>query len=515
MRTLYRKGMRQMLNETYFLSLDLGTQGTKAALVTMGGEVVCSAFSENVYTEKDDGEISIPAEELSDGVLRATKMLLKKSGAEASSIAGIAVVAMMAGIVGIDEDWNPVMPYDSGLDKRCESAIEEMQAMGEERIIQLSGCPVIVAQGAKIYWWKENHPEIFAKVKKMIPASTYVSGRMAGLKAEDAYIDYTHIHLTNMADTKNCRWSEELLEQFGIPMDVMPKIVAPFDKIGGVSDRWAALSGLKEGTPIMAGCGDTAASCLGAGLVKSNMALDVAGTASVITACVEEYRPDTEKKILLYPKSVIPGLWTPFGFVLGGQDMSWYHDQVNYDGGMSFDALSRETAEVENDGLFFIPFFAGRICPSDAGFSGHWIGMKFYHGRAHMFKSIMESIGYEYRFYLKRIQEMFPRMEVKEVFTSAGGARSEAFTQVKADVLNLPFVQLLQKDTSHKAAAIIAGYGTGIFRDMAETAIKMSEDHRGAVFTPDQEKAEKYRGQYEKYQELIDYIGIMHRKKIC
>ena len=204
-----------MVKEKYFLSLDLGTQGTKAALVNLSGDVLCSAFSENRYTEKDDGEISIPAEELSKGVLRATRKLLEDSRADASRIAGIAVVAMMAGIVGIDEDWNPVIPYDPGLDKRCETSIKKMQAMGEDKIIRLSGCPVIVAQGAKIYWWKENHPEIFARIRKMIPASTYVSGRMAGLKAADAYMDYTHIHLTNMADTKQGCWSGELLNRMG------------------------------------------------------------------------------------------------------------------------------------------------------------------------------------------------------------------------------------------------------------------------------------------------------------
>ncbi len=504
-----------MVKEKYFLSLDLGTQGTKAALVNLSGDVLCSAFSENRYTEKDDGEISIPAEELSKGVLRATRKLLEDSRADASRIAGIAVVAMMAGIVGIDEDWNPVIPYDPGLDKRCETSIKKMQAMGEDKIIRLSGCPVIVAQGAKIYWWKENHPEIFARIRKMIPASTYVSGRMAGLKAADAYMDYTHIHLTNMADTKQGCWSGELLDMFGIPEEIMPKIVAPYDVIGRVSAEWAALSGLREGTPIMAGCGDTAASCLGAGLVRSNMILDVAGTASVITACVDEYHPDTEKKILLYPRSVIPDLFTPFGFVLGGQDMNWYHDQVNYDGGLSFDALSKETADVENDSLFFIPFFAGRICPSDAGFSGHWIGLKFYHGRAHMFKSIMESVGYEYRFYLKRIGEMFPRLEMKEVFTSAGGARSEEFIRIKADVLGLPFVQLLQKDTSHKAAAVIAGYGTGMFTDMAEAAAGMNAGHQGKTFVPDQVRAKRYGEQYRKYQEIVGCLGRMHGKNIC
>lgn len=132
-----------------------------------------------------------------------------------------------------------------------------------------------------------------------------------------------------------------------------------------------------------------------------------------------------------------------------------------------------------------------------------------------MFKSIMESIGYEYRFYLERIKEMFPQLEMKEVLTSAGGAKSEELIRIKADVLGLPFVQLLQKDTSHKAAAVIAGYGTGIFQDLADTAIKMNAGCQGKTFIPDAERTGRYREQYRKYQEIIDCLGMMHKKKIC
>ena len=153
----------------------------------------------------------------------------------------------------------------------------------------------------------------------------------------------------------NC-WSEELLELFDFPEEKLPRIVAPYEIIGNVTKEWAERTGLCPGTPIAAGCGDTAASSFGAGLVQKDMILDVAGTASVITACVNRYQPDTEKKILIYPRSIIPGLWTPFGFVLGGENLSWYFDQINYNGKYSFGELAAEAAGVENDGLYFLPF---------------------------------------------------------------------------------------------------------------------------------------------------------------
>lgn len=496
----------------YILSLDLGTQGTKAALLDLDGNVITCGFSENLFSENDGGEITLSAEKLLAGVLASTKAVLEGRPDAAAGIAAVGVVGMMAGIVGIGDGWEALTPYDSGLDKRCETAIRRMQQMGENKVIELCGSPIIVAQGAKMYWWKMNHPEVFARVKKFVPASTYVCGCMAGLKAEDAYIDYTHIHLTCFADVEHNVWSGELLKLFDFPEEKLPKIVAPYDVIGCVTREWADSSGLREGTPIVAGCGDTAASSLGAGLVRKNMVLDVAGTASVLTACVSEYRPDTEKKILICPRSIIPGLWTPFGFVLGGETMSWYFDQINYDGSYSFGELARAAAGVENEGLFFLPYFAGRICPSEAGFSGHWIGLKFYHGREHMFKSIMESIAYEYKFYLQRIHELFPELEIREVLTGAGGARSQEFTQVKADVLGMPFVPLKQKDTSHKAAAIIAGYGVGIYSDMSEMALKMSKKYYGDRVFPEGQRTERYSGQYGKYLDIVGYMSELHRK---
>lgn len=498
-----------MEKKKFFLSLDLGTQGTKAAIVDLDGHVLGSTFSANVFSESDCGAITLEAEALQQGVIQATRQLVEKMNLRPADILAIGVVGMMAGIVGIDENWQPLTHYDSGLDKRCESAIAQMQRLGEAQVIALCGSPIIVAQGAKMYWWKTEQPELFRTIKKFIPASTYICGCMAGLKARDAFIDYTHIHLTCFADIQKNQWSPELLELFDFPVEKLPRIVAPFEVVGHVTEQWSHLTGLCAGVPIVAGCGDTAASGLGAGLVQENMILDIAGTASCLAACVSEYVPDTEKKVIINQRSVIPGLWTPFGFVLGGQTMGWYLEQINFNGQYSFEALAQEAIGADTRGLYFLPYFAGRICPSDAACSGQWFGMKFYHGRGHMFKSIMESIAFEYQFYLDRMRDLYPHLQISEVLASAGGAKSEEFTQVKADVLKLPFVQLKQKDTSHKAAAILAGYGMGIYQDIGDTALQMCRQSRGRQIQPVSEKTAAYSARYENYMKIVSRMGAL------
>lgn len=501
-----------MDNKQYILSLDLGTQGTKAALVDLQTEVLASEFSPNNFSEHDDGAILLDADALADGVADATRRLLEKCNVAPSSILGVGVVGMMAGIVGIDEHWKPLTHYDSGLDKRCESAIQEMQRLGEERVIALSGSPIIVAQGAKMYWWKTVQTDVFRTVSKFIPATTYVCGCMAGLQADDAFIDYTHIHLTCLADVEHGTWSEELLSLFDFPVEKLPRIVAPFEIIGHVTEQWSSRTGLPVGIPIVAGCGDTAASAFGAGITRENMLLDVAGTASCLLGCVSEYKPDTEKKVLINQRSVIPNLWTPFGFVLGGQTLGWYFEQVNSTNQYEYASLAAETESVETNSLFFLPYFAGRICPSNARFSGHWIGLKFYHSRGHMFKSIMESIAYEYRFYLDRLQQLYSGLKPTELVTSAGGARMKQFSQIKSDVLQLPVVTLQQKDTSHKAAAILVAYALGLFKDLAAAAQEFSMRTRTDALLPENAKLDAYTEKYQTYQKIVSYMEQLHNE---
>ena len=167
------------MEQNYFLSLDLGTQGTKAALIDINGNVAACAFAENIFSENDGGAIILPAEALRDGAAEVTKAVLNQGVARPEEIIGVGVVGMMAGIVGLDENWVPLTHYDSGLDKRCETAIHKMQEMGEEKVISLCGSPIIVAQGAKMYWWKENYPELFAQNSK-ICSGFYLYLRMHG-----------------------------------------------------------------------------------------------------------------------------------------------------------------------------------------------------------------------------------------------------------------------------------------------------------------------------------------------
>jgi xylulokinase len=256
-----------------------------------------------------------------------------------------------------------------------------------DRITQLSGCPPTCDHGPKMLWWKNEQPEVYRRIAKFVMPGTYVAGRLAGLKADDAFIDRTYIHFSGFSDGQKAAWSDELCDTFGLEVQKLPRIIDPCDIIGEVTDKAAVEFGLAPGTLIAAGAGDTAANALGAGIVKAGMLFDVAGTAAVLAGCTDRFIADTKNRALITMRSVIPGLWNPLAYIGGGGiALRWFRDQFyNSTRGESLprpdvDLYPRMISMAEgippgSDGLFFSPHLGGRICPASPGMRYAWLGV--------------------------------------------------------------------------------------------------------------------------------------------
>jgi xylulokinase len=389
----------------------------------------------------------------------------------------------MAGVGLVDEDFKPVARFDSWLDMRCQPFIEWMDKEAGDRITQLTGCPPTCDHGPKMLWWMEEQPAIYRRTAKFVMPGTYVAGRLAGLKAAQAFIDHTYIHFSGFSDAQKGAWSRELCEQFGLDMGKLPEIVDPCKVVGEVTGQAAREFGLAPGTLIAAGAGDTAANALGAGIVHPGMLFDVAGTAAVLAGCTDKFVADIRNRALLTMRSVIPGLWNPLAYIGGGGlALRWFRDQF-------FNTLHGETLPVSEDlytqmitrvetvppgseGLFFSPHLGGRICPASPEMRGAWMGVSWSHTQAHFTRAILESIAYEYAYYLKILKEALTELELVEARVIGGGARSGTWNQIKADVLNVPYQRLKGNEFGAWGAAMIAGKAAGLIDDLAAQADK-------------------------------------------
>lgn len=496
----------------YILGVDIGTQGTKTCLFDLQGNAIASSFEASRLISSKPGVVEQDPDEMYQSVINTIREVVSEAEGASQHIEAIGIDSQMSGIMGIDCEWRAATPYDSWLDTRCEKYIRMMKLAGEDEIIRITGCPPTYHHGPKILWWKHERPDVYKKIAKFVIPSAFVSGKLAGLKAEDAYIDYTNIHFSGYADTEKMQWSKRLLDRFDIDISKMPKIVEPWKVIGFLTNEESGKIGLRSGIPIVAGCGDQAATSLGAGVVRKGIAFDVAGTASVFSCCVDSFIPDVKNKTLISARSVIKGLWVPLAFINGGGlCLKWFRDQLTGNKpDVAYAQLDLEASNINpgSNSLLFNPHFGGRVCPNDPGVRGSWIGLNWGHSRAHMFRSIMESIAYEYNTYLQIVKELMGDMQFTRVVSIGGGSKSRLFCSIKANVLGIPYAILSTSDTATFGSALVAGYGAGIYDDIASMAenlivVKETVDHDIGIHR-------KYIGYVDLYKKIFTALNEVY-----
>jgi len=471
--------------KTYLIGVDLGTSSTKAALYSKDGILVAESTMEVPIYYPRPGIVEQENEDFYRTAAQTVKICIRESGIDPRDVAGIAFDSQMAGIGTVNENYLPATRFDSWLDMRCQPYIEQMDKIDGDLVTRLTGCPPTCDHGPKILWWKEEQPEAFSRVAKFVTPAGYVGGRMVGLKGEEAFMDYTFLHFTGFSDAQKGNWSKELCDLFGVNPDKLPRIVEPWEIVGEVTDETAKDFGLEPGTIVAAGCGDTAASALGGGIVQAGMVFDVAGTAAVFAGCTDQFVADVDNRALLTMRSVIPGLWNPLAYIAGGGiALRWFRDQFyNQSRGLSLDLSSdlytemiakAAEAPLGSDGLFFSPHLGGRICPASPEMRGSWVGFSWGHEQAHFARSVLESIAYEYAYYLSILRELIPDLRLHEARVIGGGARSPVWNQIKADVLGVSYQPLKGSEFGSWGSAMIAGKAAGIFNDLVTVAYEFA-----------------------------------------
>jgi len=381
------------------------------------------------------------------------------------------------------------------LDMRCQPFIKSMEAKAGEKITSLTGCPPTCDHGPKILWWKHEEPDIYRKTAKFLMPAAFVVGKLANLKVDEAFIDYTYIHFSGFSDASAGIWSEELCGLFGVDKEKLPRIVAPWNIVGETEEKACKDFGLAPGTIIAAGAGDTAANALGAGIVHTGQIFDVAGTAAVLAGCTDSFIADNDHRALLTMRSVIPGLWNPLAYIAGGGIiLRWIRDQICGDlkGNESslddtYESMIALAGKVNSgsDGLLFSPHLGGRVCPSTPDMRGAWMGLSWSHTRGHMIRAALESVAFEYAYYLGIMKELLPDLSFAEARVMGGGAKSNVWNQIKADVMNVPYYRLLGSEYGTWGVAMIAGKAAGLIADLADHASKCAKVKHDN-FQPDQ-----------------------------
>jgi xylulokinase len=503
----------------FVIGIDIGTQSTKSSIFDTDGNLVGEASQPTaLHTPKPDWVEQDP-EELYQSAVRTVQRAVTESGLEPRDVKGISLDGQIPSLVRIDEDWQPLGPVESYLDTRNKRQ--------RDRILRDHGFLIMDSNGMypyfapKMLWWKENHPEEYERTYKALTVNTYVGGRLAGLTGKDAYVDPTHMSIYGWSDIRTFTWSQEILDVLDLDPAKSPRPVLPTDVIGELSHQAAQDSGLVPGIPIAAGVGDAIAGWLGIGAVEPGIMVDTSGTANHVGICVDHYEPDHEHGILTYYPAAIPGLWYPVGYTAGtGRSHSWFIDEfclseeekADNDRSKVYAALEKAAEDLPpgSEGLVFSPHFGGRICPNQPSIRGFWLGLTWQHTQAHLYRSILESIAFEYSVYLGVARALFPELALKRMIVVGGGAKSPLWTQIKADVLDVPHATCANRsDFAPLGSAVVAGHAVGLFPDMAETVRRFTEITQDVHPRP--AYTEAYKPHAEFYSRLYERVEPIFR----
>lgn len=491
------------MNDALFIGIDIGTQGTKSVLCREDGTVIDEAFCASRLIRPDATAVYEEPEDILNSVISTISELTSRIGEQSKNIRAIGMDAQMAGIMAIREDFSSATPLDSWLDSRCAEYTALIEQEAGDDAIEKSGGQTIHAHAPKILWWKNEQSETYAKIKKFVQPNGYVAGKLCGLSSDKAFMDYTFLHFNSFSDNRRLCFNNTLLAHFGVVPDKMPQIVSPEEIIGTVTNEYAQKCGLPADVKVIAGCGDTAASSLGAGITRTGLAYDVAGTASVFACCTDRFVPDTAHKTLMFSRSVCEDLYLPLAYISGGGLCLEWLASITNKSLRELDAAAQGCSH--DDTPVFIPHFSGRTFPLDNRVSGAFLKLTPRTDKGELHQAVMESIAFEYKSYLDILHRTGCIGEETTVIGMGGGAKSPIFAQIKADVLGLCYTTPAKTDSAPVAMALLAAHAT---RYRTEPLCELFKpDENGAVYKPNPEETHRYAPKAQEYLRLLDNYG--------
>ncbi|MGH9403471.1 MAG: xylulokinase [Terriglobia bacterium] len=502
----------------HMMGIDVGTTGTRAVIVRPGGQVVAAATADHEPMRMPrPGWAEQDPEDWWRAAISAVRAALQQASLQGSDIAAVGLSGQMHGVALLDRAHVPLRPALIWCDQRSQQQCDWITShVGAERLIRLVSNPALTGFSApKLLWVRDHEPGIYERAAHFLLPKDYVRLKLTGEFATDV----SDASGTLLFDVSHRRWSDEMLDTLQIDRALLPRAYESAEVTGQISSETALLTGLRSGTPVVAGAGDQAASAVGNGIVSPGLTSATLGTSGVIFSYTVEPKLDPKGRIHTFCHAV-PGKWHVMGVTQGaglslrwfreqlGESESWYARQIGED---PYQAIIREAENIPagSDGLVFLPYLMGERTPHlDPLARGAWFGLTAGHKRGHLIRAILEGVAFSLRDSLEIFKEM--GIPVKQIRASGGGSRSPVWRKIQADIFGEDVVTLRESEGSAFGAALLAGVGGGTYRSVAEAAresVKLSESAE-----PDPKAMKVYDQYYQIYRDLYPAVReISHR----
>ncbi|MCR5575706.1 MAG: carbohydrate kinase [Oscillospiraceae bacterium] len=494
----------------YYLGLDNGGTTTKAALFDMRGRQIAVASMNTASITPKPGFVERDMEEMWQANCAVTRQAVEKAGIDAGDIAGLGICGHGKGLYLWGKDGRPARNGIISTDNRAYAYPVKWQADGtEEKAFALSCQHVMACQPvALLAWLKEHEPEAYANIGWVFEAKDYVRFRMTG-KALAEYTDYSGANLLNL-HTRS--YDPELLKLFGIGeiIDALPPLCEATQICGAVTAEAAALCGLREGTPVIGGMFDIDACALGVGIVDEQRLCMIAGTWSI-----NEYirkSPVLDGSVRMNSLFALPEYYLiEESSPTSAGNNAWFMKQLLPElierekaaGRSIYDKMNEwvEAIPPEEFVPVFLPFLmASNVHPNA---KSCFVGMSVNHTRKHLLRSVYEGIAFCHKMHIDRLLKSRETKPLS-VRLAGGAANSAVWTQMFADILQLPVETVSAGETGALGCAIAVAAAVGDYADLNDAAAHMCEVSPAVL--PDGAKAEIYAKKYALYKKTIEAL---------
>ena len=467
------------MNPKHYLCFDAGTQSVKVAVYDGEGACVARSVSPTTLSYPHPGWVEMDVEEYHALALKGMgdcAAQMRAKGLDPASIRSVMGDGIICGIAGINEEGQAITPYINYLDSRTQEDAAALAAQDLDIWARETGNPdpLCLFPAMHARWLLANSRAFQERGRKFVHNAPYILMRLAGRGAEDAFIDWGALSGWGLGyDVMRKRWSGEQLSILGIDPALMPRILRPWDVVGGLCEEAAAVTGLPQGTPICAGAGDTMQSLLACGVFTPGHAVDVAGTCSMFCVSTGGVVPELSRRGsgLIFNSGSLPDTYFYWGFVrTGGLALRWFRDNICGRPGddACYAALSEGAARVPAGagGVRFLPWLTG----GPKGFEevhGCFLNMTLDTDQFVLWRAVLEAIAGEYGEIAGRCRRA--GTPVDRVIITEGGSRDPLWNQIKADWIRAE-TMTLETGGALAANALLGAYGAGDVGD--EGALK-------------------------------------------
>lgn len=495
-----------------YIGLDIGSTGTKCIIADPNGGVLAHAYHEYKMESPAEGYFELDPEKVWGAVRSVLHSAMEQYGKVNSNLAGISISSFGEAAVLLDSKGrvlgNSLLYIDSRGQEEVKQLIEDI---GEEQIIRKTGLkPHSMYTMSKLMWYREQQKDIYEKIHTFLPFGPFILFKLGARPI----IDYSLASRTMAFDVHALKWDEEMIESSGLNKKIFPEAAALGTLAGRISEEAAHEFGFPTDLKLVLGGHDQVCAAIGAGITDEGSAVDGIGTVECITPVFAKEMINPQEiaanNFALVP--FIEGKYTTYAFnFTGGSLLKWYRDEFGYEEKVKAEFFGQSVYEIMNGGvsehptdLLVLPHFAGSGTPyMNALAKGAILGLTFNTKKSDLYRALMEGVTYEMRLNAECLEQA--GIPIEELRACGGGAKSDLWLQIKADIMNRTIVALDIDEAGILGTIILTGVALGEFPSYKEATQRLVKVRK--AFYPQAKYRKQYEENYAKYKRLYPAVN--------